>query len=262
MFRQLVVGILDRVPAHLAASIKPASAPARLLAPIVNRLVPDTPRLVTVRSGPGAGLRLMIEPRSEKYYWTGMHEPHVQDAVVASLSRGGVFWDVGAHIGFMTLLAARAVGDTGKVVSFEPMPATRERLQASVSAEGLTNVTIKPLAISHNGGTRTLHAADASLMWSLDPDRGGQGGIPVTCSTLDTVLASCPVPDMIKIDAEGVEVDVLRGGQKLIEQHRPTLLVEFSTAAMLNEGRELLGDSYRWTHLGANHWLLSPSPTT
>ena len=253
--------MVDQVPAALASAIKPGSVPARFLAPVLNRLVPSGPRLVTVRSGAAAGLRLMIEPRSEKYYWTGMHEPHVQDAILEGLTRGGVFWDVGAHIGFMTLLAARAVGETGAVVAFEPMPATRGRLRASVLAGGFENVTVRPLAISHADGTGVLYAADASPMWTLDPGRGSQWGIPVKCSTLDAVMASNPVPDMVKIDAEGVEVDVLRGGRRLLAQHRPMVLVEFSTPELLAEGRELLTNGFKWDYLGGNHWLASPSST-
>lgn len=259
MIRRFAVPILDRVPRGLAKRFVPGSPAAKLLAPLINVLLPRDAHLVTVRSGLGSGLRLLIEPTTEKYYWTGMHEPHVQRALVDYLRPGATFWDVGAHVGFMSLIAARAVGDTGSVVAFEPMPVTQRRLRGSISAMGITNVSVEPMALTSSPGTQTLHSAVASTMWSLTPNHQEQEGVNVRCSTLDIMLESHREPDLVKIDAEGAEVEVLRGGSRLIEEHRPALLVEFSSSALLEEGRELLGDhQYRWTHIGANHWLLTP----
>lgn len=250
---------MDRIPAGIARRISPGSRAAAILRPIINRLVPSGARILTVRSGCGAGLRLMIEPASEKYYWSGAHEPHVQEALVETLRRGDNYWDVGAHIGFMALLAARAVGQSGSVVAFEPLPATLDRLKASIAATGSTNVTVEPVALTSRTGEQTLHSGPVSTMWTLAADRGGVNSAIVMCSTLDAAAEARPAPDMIKIDAEGAEVDVLRGGLRLIGERRPVLLVEFSTPGLLEEGRRLLGDRYGWRHLGANHWLLEPS---
>ncbi len=199
----------------------------------------------------------MIEPKREKYYWTGMHEPHVQRAIVESLAPGDTFWDVGAHVGFLSLLAARTVGESGSVVAFEPMPANRARLQASIAAMNVENVAVASVALSRQAGTQTLHAAEASTMWTLDAEQGDPDGISVICSTLDLTLEERPAPQMVKVDAEGVEVDVLRGGLRLIELYRPILLIEFSTPELLAEAQCILPDQYDWSHIGANHWLLS-----
>lgn len=260
MMQRLAATVLNHVPSRVAGRLTPNSLAARAMRPIVNRIVSPGAKVVAVRSGRAAGLLLMIELRSEKYYWTGSHEPHLQDALVSSLRQGDVYWDVGAHIGFTALLAARVVGASGSVVAFEPMTATRARLSASIAASGATNVSVEPLALTSSIGPQMLHAAQATTMWSLrdSDDRRDGDGETVMCSTLDAMAVASAIPDVIKIDAEGVEVEVLRGGLGMIAANQPTLLVEFSSSASLAEGRRLLPDSYDWSHLGANHWLLTP----
>src|SRR5687768_8386050 len=70
----LLVRILNRVPGSVSASFASTSRRAQLLRPLVNRLVPSRETEVTVRAGAAEGLRLVIDPRREKYYWTGAYE--------------------------------------------------------------------------------------------------------------------------------------------------------------------------------------------
>ena len=79
----------------------------------------------------------------------------------------------------------------------------------------------------------------------------------VACETLDGVARRLPRPDLIKVDAEGAELDVLEGGRQLLTTVRPRLIVEFTTPQLLDQARQLL-PSYVPTHLGQNHWLLRP----
>jgi FkbM family methyltransferase len=161
------------------------------------------------------------------------------------------FWDVGAHIGFFTILGARLVGAEGQVHAFEPVAENRRRLQAALEKNGCGNVVIHPVALSSTAGTSVIHSHDSSAMWSL----AGEGeGVPVRTEMLDSV--GLPHPDVIKIDAEGVEVDVLRGGSELLREVQPPVVVEFTTAALVVEARPLL-PGYRFEQLEGNHWLLS-----
>src|SRR5713101_35809 len=77
---------------------------------------------VQVQQGPGQGLWLHLHPRTGRDYFEGSLEPEVQDALVQNLRSGMVFYDLGANIGFFSLLAARLVGQEGHVVGFEPDP--------------------------------------------------------------------------------------------------------------------------------------------
>ena len=160
------------------------------------------------------------------------------------------FWDVGAHVGFFTALGARLVGEQGSVHAFEPVDENRRRLEAAVERNGCANVIVHPVALSATAGEAFIHAHEASAMWSL----AGEGeGVPVQTETLDSIRL--PAPDMVKIDAEGVELEVLRGGKELLSGVRPALLVEFTTTELVEQARVLL-PGYRFEHLDGNHWLL------
>jgi FkbM family methyltransferase len=252
--------IMDLLPSGAARRLHTNSKVTRLLRPLANALLPEDETVVTVRSGIGEGLRLAILPRTEKFYWTGLHEPHVQQALQRALRPGSVFWDVGAHIGFDSMIASRLVGPGGRVEAFEPLPLNQERLTRTIALNRCANITIHPQALAAGEGCQQFHLHGSSLMGSLVESATGGATlrtITVACTTIDAAAARLPRPDLIKIDAEGAEVDVLGGGRGLLTEHRPQLIVEFSSGRLLEEACHQF-PSYRSTHLGNNHWLLRP----
>ncbi len=250
-----IVSVLDHTPAFIARRLRSGARTTRLLRPVVNAALPDREVAVEVRSGPGAGLRVPILPRSEKYYWTGVHERHVQEALADLLRPGMTFWDVGAHIGFFSLLAARLVTSAGRVEAFEPFPPNRVRLEASLVLNHATNVRVHPVALAAVSGTASLHTGASSLMGSLV--RGGRPSIPVRCARADDAMLAIPAPDVVKVDVEGAELDVLRGAGGMLASVRPTVVVELTSGGMLAEVHAL-APAYRVANIAANHWVLSP----
>lgn len=248
--------LLNRAPAPLAARMGTNTLAARLLRPLVNRLVPRTHVVADVRAGPSRGIRLLIEPRGEKFYWTGWHERPVQEALTRILRPGDIFWDVGAHVGLYAILGSRAIGDDGHVHAFEPMPANRARLETSLRLSGCTNVTVHPHALAAESGEARLHAAGLSTMWSLVPSDAPEH-ILVACRTLDDVVATVEPPDVLKIDAEGVELDILRGGAELLARHQPTVILELHQHEDLEQARVIL-EGNEFQRLDRTHWLVSP----
>ena len=228
---------------------------AKLLRPLINRLLPEGYRPVTVRSGPAQGIRVLsnLDTRSTTGPG-GTHEPHVQQALSQLLKPGMTFWDVGAHIGLFSLLASRAVSERGAVHAFEPQPDNRSRLHETIKLNGATNVSVHDFALSDITTDALLHAHQSSTMWSLVREQSAEDGIHVQCKTLDSVAEVLDPPNVIKIDVEGAELNVLQGGRRLLAQHRPILLVEFSNGVLLEEARNLL-PFYTFEHLGGNHWL-------
>jgi FkbM family methyltransferase len=252
--RALTVSVVNRVPSPLAAPFRSGGLLARAVAPVLEPLLPTGVTEVVVRSGPARGLRLQVDGRSEKYYWSGSYERAVQDTFEALLRPGDVVWDVGAHIGFFSLLASRLVGPSGRVHAFEPVAASRERLLTSLEWNIATNVTVHDCALSAIPGEGTLFSRGASATWTM-VERDEAEGVRIRCKTLDEFAASSPPPTLVKIDVEGAEVDVLRGSLDLIAKHSPKLLVEFHDEQLLAAGRELL-PRYDFRLLDVNHWLL------
>src|SRR5256885_2002345 len=169
-----------RIPAIAARALRANQPLARVLRPIFNRALPKRPIPVTVMSGAGAGIKLVIDPQREKFYWTGSYEPAVQHVIRRQLHPGDVFWDVGAHIGFYTLIASRLVGPMGAVHAFEPFEPNLMRLRASVVLNSAKNVTVHGVAISDHVGQSMLYPGDLSFTATLVRERGAGEAAVVT----------------------------------------------------------------------------------
>ena len=108
------------------------------------------------------GVSFMLDPRDLvplTILRTGVWQPEIWDSISPSLSEGGVFLDVGAHIGYFSMKATRRVGKTGRVVAFEPNPETLKMLRDNVSANHAENVVVEPIACTDREQMLTLFAA-------------------------------------------------------------------------------------------------------
>jgi FkbM family methyltransferase len=153
----------------------------------------------------------------------GVWEADVMKLLRSSLRPGGVFVDVGANVGFHTVLAAQLVGSHGRVVAVEPAPWTLDLLRANVWRHG-ADVTVLPVAASDARGT--AHLAD-ELGHRSGARLAAAGGVAVEAAPLDDLLPDLAV-DVLKVDVEGAEPLVLRGAARLIERSAGLLaVVEF-----------------------------------
>lgn len=255
-----VIRAANSLPGPIAARLRHDSQPARVARPLVNRLLPEHSVEAVVRSGPGRGIVLPIHPRREKFYWTGAHEIRVQEIFARLLRPGAVVWDIGAHIGFFSALAARLVCPGGKVHAFEPLPANRVRLRKTIELNGIREIQVHPTAIASRSGARQLYGHPSTSMWSLVERRDAQR-FEVPCVSLDDLLSdgSFGIPALVKIDAEGAELDILWGAGRLLSETSAALIVEFNDERSLNEARSLL-PSRSFEELSDSHWLL-PEPS-
>jgi FkbM family methyltransferase len=154
---------------------------------------------------------------------------------VAGLHAGDTFLDVGANLGYFTILGARAVGPHGRVFAFEPHPAVRARLLASLALNGVEpRVEVSGSAVGLATQARVrLHLSDRGLEFSsLVPDRAPAcaaaftGSIEVETVALDAWFAEHPVdPALIKIDVEGAEDLVLGGMVQTLKARPPRRIV-------------------------------------
>lgn len=159
----------------------------------------------------------------------GIYEPLATDLVRSEIKPGDVVLDVGANIGYYTLIFARCVGTKGRVFAFEPEPGNFALLQENVAANGYRNVTLARLAVSDRAGRAQLYvdrdnAGDCRMYDSHDR----RPSVDIETIRLDDHLASLDRLDLIKMDIQGAEPAALRGMQRLLERHRQVkLLLEF-----------------------------------
>jgi FkbM family methyltransferase len=167
-------------------------------------------------------------------------------------------WDVGAHIGFISAIAARVVGTTGHVVAFEPLPQNVGRLRQTVEANGLRNVTIRDAAVSSSVGTRAFYVHSSSAMGGLTPT-DGVPRIDVMTTTLDAELGAARPPALVKIDVEGSESEVIAGAQRLFNDVRPLLIIELLTEEAVARARTLVSH-YTFRRIDETNFIGDPTP--
>jgi len=145
--------------------------------------------------------------------------------VYAKPKRGDVVIDVGAHYGFYTLYASRLVGDGGMILSFEPHPENYSRLLKNLRMSNVKNVKTFRTALGEFEGYAKLYVGSHSGGHSISFI--GKKYIQVELTRLDTIIERLGLKrvDLIKIDAEGAELNVLKGAINVIERFKPSLTI-------------------------------------
>jgi FkbM family methyltransferase len=155
--------------------------------------------------------------------WLGSYEIDKRRAFEATVTEGSTVFDVGAHVGFYSLLASELVGSAGKVVAFEPFPRNLGYLREHLRLNAVRNVEIVEAAVTERSGTARFAAGKTDTMGHL----AESGELRVGTIALDEVVGSggLPAPDFLKIDVEGGELLALRGARRLLETRGPTIFL-------------------------------------
>ena len=185
-------------------------------------------KIYEIDRGPMAGVRWKRYNSLPYWYHTGQYEPHVSSHIGAHLSEGDAFWDIGAHAGYHTLMAARTVGPRGRVIAVEPDPDTCVIFREQLALNGIENCTLVQGAVSDRSGTLTLRrlAIDTRRSALQEVGAGDGEAVQVQGTTLDEMASRYPLPHMLKMDIEGAEVLALPGGEGLFSgDARPRHLI-------------------------------------
>ncbi|WP_420645253.1 FkbM family methyltransferase [Candidatus Leptofilum sp.] len=160
------------------------------------------------------------------------YEEHVSREIRQYLIPGTTFVDVGANIGYYSLLAASCLKNTGKILAFEPSAKNCHLLKTSIEENGFKNVEIHLKAVADVNGMVGFKMDDSngSISKNITDDYAFQ----VEAITLDHALAEENQVDLIKIDVEGAEGLVIMGAEKIIQTHRPVIFTEFRPPAIEN----------------------------
>ena len=228
-----------------------------------------TDRYAVVRLDKGFRMKLdLADPEQLKVYFYGhYHERYEADLVQRLLAGDDVFWDVGANVGYFTLVAATALNNRGRIVAFEPGKNAYARLTENLALNPYRNIQTFPVAVSDREGEAVLHLAgdiadsSASLYPAGPrprPARRSAGRWPWTTFSRSEGLRP---PDLIKLDAEGAELAVLHGAQGLLADSPPLWLMEMEEKTLAAAGASkaavahfLTGYGYRAAHLSKGRW--------
>jgi FkbM family methyltransferase len=196
---------------------------------VYQRFVRFYPRemLVEVESTP-----MYVLPRdsalSRELLMFGVYERGEVRIFHQMVKLGMTVLDLGANIGYFTLLAAKLVGPTGRVFAFEPDPTNFSLLQKNVSMNGYENVTVVDKAVSDQGGRAELFLSSDSWGHSLFSVHRNAGSVQVQVTSIDEFLSKDVMVDFVKMDVEGAELRALRGMRRILSNGTvKAMVIEF-----------------------------------
>jgi FkbM family methyltransferase len=201
-----------------------------------DKLAPPSGRAAT-RLIRGFTLELdLADPVQRRLYFFGDYDERREaDLVSRVLDKGEIFWDVGANLGYFTLLAATALHHTGQVAAFEPGDSAFAALTRNISLNPFTNILVYQVAASDREGEAVLYSVKGQPDGRANLFRPGAEQTEST--TVRTVTLDgwrqeqgLALPAFIKLDVEGAELQALTGGHKTLAAGEPLLLVEMKEA--------------------------------
>lgn len=195
---------------------------------------------------------LLPDERANAIALLGRAHDRGQFAAMKRLVRpGDVVFDIGAHIGELSVPLARVCGPHGKVIAFEPVPESCARFRKNLALNGCTNVELQAVAVGQRAGTVTMNVFPrAYSVWNSmgRPVYAGADGVPVATSapievaatTLDEFCAAHGIAAIpfLKVDVEGYESDVFRGAARMLGERKiDCICFEISQIPLKGAGR-------------------------
>jgi FkbM family methyltransferase len=176
---------------------------------------------IKVKAGPLAGKKLIITSGAK--YLLGTQEVYKTEAFINNFNKGDIFFDIGAHIGYYSAIAAMINGGTGEIFAFEPRAMNARFFRKHMKMNDFKNVTLFEAAVGDSEGDVKFDTGHGSATGHVSP----RGRMKVKQVSIDKMLneGSLPVPDFIKIDVEGGEMEVLKGLAGIISNHHPKILI-------------------------------------
>lgn len=171
----------------------------------------------------------------------GLYEAFETAFFLGELRPGSVVLDIGANIGYFTLLFAKAVGPQGHVYAFEPDPENFTLLQSNVAQNDYRNVTLERKAVSATSGVLRLFLCEQNRGDHRIYDSGdGRACVTIESTRLDDYFASgVPNIDLIKMDIQGAEFSAVQGMQNVLRRNPGVVMVtEFWPSGLARQGAQ------------------------
>ena len=169
----------------------------------------------------------------EKLFLRGFNEFAVTQWFDKYIKEDMVVVDVGAHMGWSTLMMAKRVGSNGKVFAFEPSDYYRKMLMKNIEVNRYSNIVVRDTALYSENGIKYFRLENGTVA-----DQKSDNTIEVNCEKFDTLQSELKLNqiDLIKIDIEGAELSCLLGMEEVLNKYKPILIIEVHTQYLKQRG--------------------------
>lgn len=202
------------------------------------------------RLGPSMGRRVIRSRRGfivsidlgdwmgQALYATGEYEPSTSNIIERLIGPGDTVLDVGANIGYFSLLAARCVGGSGTVFAFEPSEETRKQFHENVLINKLSNIKVFDVAAGNSDGLASFYLGPVGHagLSSLRPLENTERISKVRTGRIDDLIPPNQRVSLVKLDIEGGEYDAIQGMRSCLDSHGPDLIIEINNRFLREMG--------------------------
>jgi FkbM family methyltransferase len=204
---------------------------------------------VKIKTGPIKGYKWKKYQCHQPWMAYGLYEPAFSNLLVQSLSEGMIFFDIGANAGYYTLIGAKCVRSRGRVIAFEPVPFNVDVINEQIQLNDLAAFcTVEPVAVNNANQKVQLVIPERnanSHIRELNAPHVRTGGDTawVESISLDSYVEHHGIPDVIKMDIEGAEVEALKGAEKLLASRKTLWFVSIHSETLCDEVMKIFQQS-------------------
>jgi FkbM family methyltransferase len=260
--RNSVVAASRAVPQSVRSGLA-SSSYSHVVRRVLNWISGESNPVVRIGGSLG-GQSMRVNWALHKTYVFGTYEPGVAHGLEELIRPGWTAVDVGANIGYFTLLMANRVGPQGKVIAFEPLAENFRILQENIKLNGHANVVAENLALmSRTERIELRSATPGAITWVASVKIDQNSAVEsqsVEAVTLDEYVQKKGIAkvDFLKIDVEGAEAYVLEGATNVLERDKPVLLIEMHELDRYKDQHpailKLRNHNYNLRSLGVREW--------
>jgi FkbM family methyltransferase len=260
--RNSVVAASRAVPQSVRSGLA-SSSYSHLVRRVLDWVSGESNPVVRI-GGPLGGQSMRVNWALHKTYVFGTYEPGVVQGLEKLIQPGWTAIDVGANIGYFTLLMANLVGPHGKVIAFEPLAENFKILKENIQLNGHANVVAENLALmSRTERIELRSATPGAITWVASVKIDQNAAVESQSAeavTLDEYVETNGIAkvDFLKIDVEGAEASVLEGATNVLNKHKPILLIEMHELDRFKDKHpailKLRDHDYHLRSLGIREW--------
>ncbi len=235
-FKSFFIKLVDSVPFSFRNKIKNVPVVKQLQSFLLKKFIDNREFVATISGGPAMGLVFPVRMPQDKLMWIGTWELEFANSLQNNVQPGWICYDIGGYKGYYA--GVMALKGASKVYVFEPMPSNAKKIKQLVALNDKLPLVLEEKAVSDVEGMVSFKLMPEETMGKLTKSSFQQNEkeaseLKVQCTTLDALVAQgYPEPDFIKIDVEGAEEFVLKGGSELLKNKKPLLMIEIHSTQL------------------------------